>query len=110
MIVGSFRKASVLVYTMVLVVLGVFMATVVLNIAVELSLEYDTRNIELSLIGAVRSKGDLTMKYARDTNNTGSGFVDVIGCPTSITMSGTVALPATFASTILYESGSVVCR
>lgn len=110
MINGSFRKASVLVYTMVLVVLGVFMATVVLNIAVELSLEYDTRNIELSLIGAVRSKWDLTMKYARDTNNTGSGFVDLIGCPTSITMSGTIALPSTFASTILYESWSVVCR
>ena len=98
-------KATVLVYTMVLVVLGVFMATVVLNIAMQLSSEYETRNIELSLRNIIQGKADLAIKYAKDTNNTGSGFVDIIGCPTSVTMSGT-----TFSTNIRFLTGVVLCE
>ncbi len=97
-------KATVLVYTMVLVVLGVFMATVVLNIAMQLSSEYETRNIELSLRNIIQSKADLAIKYAKDTNNTGSGFIDNIGCPASVTMSGT-----TFSTNIRFLTGGVLC-
>ena len=46
----SNNRGTVLVYTMVLVVLWVFMATVVLNVATELSVEYEKRNIEISLL------------------------------------------------------------
>jgi hypothetical protein len=48
------------------------MATVVLNVATELSVEYKNRNIEISLQGTITTKSELAMKYARDTNNTGS--------------------------------------
>lgn len=98
-------KATVLIYTMVLVVLGVFMATVVLNIAMQLSSEYEIRNIELSLRNIIQAKGDLAIKYARDTNNTGSGFVDIIGCPTSVTMSG-----STFATNMRFLTGVILCE
>jgi hypothetical protein len=72
---------------MVLVVLGVFMATVVLNVATELSIEYNNRNIEISLMNIIETKGDLSMKYAKELNNTGSGFVDLISCPDNMSMS-----------------------
>jgi hypothetical protein len=68
------------------------MATVVLNIAVQLSVEYEKRNIEISLAGIIKTKGDLTIKYAKDLNQTGSGFVDILSCPTGITMSGTTII------------------
>lgn len=103
-------KATVLVYTMVLVVLGVFMATVVLNIAMQLSSEYETRNIELSLRNIIQGKADLAIKYARYLNTDGSGFVDNIGCPIGLSMSGTIQK----SENILFEyisSGSLIwCR
>lgn len=101
---------TVLVYTMVLVTLGVFMATVVLNIATELSIEYDIRNIEVSLVNMIQTKWDLSIKYAKELNKTWSGFVDAIGCPTNFTMSGTTARTTGITSTIRYTSDTVHCR
>lgn len=101
---------TVLVYTLVLVVLWVFMAAVVLNIATELSLEYDNRNIEVTLVNTIETKWDLAMKYARDLNDTGSGFIDNIWCPTSITMSGSTAATTWFSSTIRYSGSVVYCE
>jgi hypothetical protein len=106
----KYISGSVLVYTMVLVVLWVFMATVVLNVATELSVEYKNRNIEISLQGTITTKSELAMKYARDTNNTGSWFVDVISCPTSVTMDGVIQPAATFSTTLLYATGSFFCQ
>lgn len=101
-------RATVLVYTMVLVVIWVFMATVVLNIAVQLSVEYDNRNIEVTMSSIIKTKWDLAMKYARDLNMTGSGFVDILSCPTWITLSGST-LTTWITTEIWYMSGSIVC-
>ncbi len=101
---------TVLVYTMVLVVLGVFMATVVLNVATELSLEYKIRNIEISLMDTIQTKWELAMKYARELNNTWSGFIDTIGCPTNFTMSGTVFRTTGISSDIRYLSWTILCK
>lgn len=103
-------RGTVLVYTMILVVLGVFMATVVLNVATELSIEYDTRILEISLVNTIQTKWDLAIKYARELNDTGSWFVDVIGCPTDVTMSWSTAQTLSLSTTIRYLSGSVLCR
>jgi len=97
-------SGTVLVYTMVLVVIGVFMATVVLNIATELAIEYDTRNIEISLINTIQTKGDLAMKYGQELNDTGSGFVDLVGCPDNVTMSGATARTTGITTEIHYLS------
>ena len=86
------------------------MATVVLNVATELSVEYKNRTIEVSLLGTITTKSELAMKYARDTNNTGSGFIDIISCPTTVTMSGVVQTPSTFSTSLLYATGSFFCQ
>ena len=86
------------------------MATVVLNIATELSVEYKNRNIEISLFWTITTKSELAMKYARDTNNTGSGFQDSISCPWSVTMDGLIQPLATFSTTLTYATGSFFCQ
>ena len=86
------------------------MATVVLNVATELSIEYDTRNIEISLMNMIETKWDLSMKYAQELNDTGSWFIDIIWCPTNITMSGTTAQTIWFSSDIHYAGGIVYCE
>ncbi len=101
---------TVLVYTMILVVIGVFMATVVLNVATELSIEYDIRNIEISLMNTIQTKWDLAMKYARELNKTSTGFIDDIGCPTNITMSWSTARTTGINTDIHYLSWSILCK
>lgn len=81
---------TVLIYTLVLVILGVFMASVVLNVAVELWNRYKISQLESSLIGTIKTKWDLSMKYARQLNSNGSGFVDTLSCPDNISLSGSV--------------------
>lgn len=103
-------RATVLVYTMVLVVIWVFMATVVLNIAVQLSVEYDNRNIEVSMASIIKTKGDLSIKYSNDLNATWSGYVDILSCPTGITMSWTTVSPWVVDTTIRYLDNSIVCH
>jgi len=103
------KKWTVLVYTMVLVVLGVFMATVVLNVAVELSVEYDKRNIEISLMNIIEAKWDLAMKYSRELGNTGSGFIDIISCPYNISMSGSTVLDNDVDTQLRYLTGAIIC-
>ena len=85
------------------------MATTVLNVATELSLEYKTRNIEISLVDIIQTKWDLSMKYARELNNTGSGFIDDISCPQNFSMSGTLSKTTGISTTIHYLSWSIVC-
>ena len=101
---------TVLVYTMVLVVLGVFMATVVLNVAIELSSEYEIRLVEVSLINTIQTKSDLALKYARDLNETGSGYIDIIGCPDNITMSGATFRTTAISTTLRHSSSIPYCE
>ncbi len=103
------HKGMVLIYTLVLVVLGVFMATVVLNVAVELSNQYDESKIESSLLGNIKTKWNLAMKYARELNHSWSGFIDTISCPQNITLSGATQRTTGVDTALRYLSWSVVC-
>lgn len=85
------------------------MATVVLNIAVQLSVEYDNRNIEVSMTSIIKTKWDLAMKYARELNSTGSGFTDILSCPTGITMSWSTLRTTGISTQMRFLTGSIVC-
>lgn len=104
------KKWTVLVYTMVLVVIWVLMATVVLNIAVQLSVEFKNRNIEISLTNLIEAKWDLAMKHARTVNATGSGFSDILSCPQWITMSGSSIRTTGIDTQIRFLDSAVVCQ
>ena len=95
---------------MILVILWVFMATVILNVAAELSSEYEIRNIEVSLINIIQTKSDLAMKYARTTNTNGSGFIDNVGCPNGFTMSGATQITTGINTDLKNELGVWFCE
>lgn len=96
-------SGTILIYTMILVILWVLMATVILNVASELSNQFEVRNIETGLINMIQTKSDLTMKYARNLNENGNGFTDTISCPLSVTMSGATQVTNNFTTTLKNE-------
>ncbi len=105
--IRNIYSATVLVYTLVLVVIGVIMATVILNVAIQLSIEYDIRNLETSLRANTNSKSELSFKYMNEVNSNWGGFIDKLWCPTNITMSGS-SLKLTNLSSVLSYSGWIV--
>jgi len=86
------------------------MATVVLNVAVELSARYDERIIETSLLWTIDTKWDLAMKLARETNDSGGGFVDIISCPTNIVMSWSTVRTTGIATTLWFSGSVISCK
>ena len=100
---------SVLVYTLILVAVSSVMALAILALASILSANAEIQEITRKLSNNVLSKGNLSIKYTNTVNSNGSGFLDVEGCPTSVTMSGTTNRSVT-SSTLGYQSGSILCR
>lgn len=103
------KKWTVLVYTMILVVIWVFMASAVLNVSVELSSQYEINKLEDSLSLNMREKSDVSMKYARLMNHDGNGFIDNISCPQDITMSGSTMRTTWINTQIRFMSGAILC-
>lgn len=85
------------------------MATVVLNVAVELSSRYDESKLEAALVSNMKTKWDLAMKYARELNTSGSWFVDNISCPQNITLSGSTLRTTGINTNIRFLSWSILC-
>ncbi|USN59256.1 MAG: hypothetical protein H6767_04190 [Candidatus Peribacteria bacterium] len=80
-------RASVLIYTLVLVNLALIMALVVLDNAFLLSTNTEIQNVNRTLSAHILAKGKNSIKYTEYLNSNGSGFVDAISCPQSVTMS-----------------------
>jgi len=85
------------------------MATVVLNVAVELSSRYELSKLENSLISSIKTKWDLSMKYTREMNNDGGWFVDAISCPQNIIMSWSTLRTTWIDTEIRFLTWSVLC-
>lgn len=86
------------------------MATVILNIATELSNEYEIQNIETSLLNTIQTKADLSMKYAQNLNTNGGGFIDIASCPDNFSMSGTTQRTTWITSNLRNEQGIIFCE
>jgi len=103
------NKWTVLVYTLILVFLSMIMAMVIFNIAATLSANSDSQNISSRLSRGVLGKWDLAIKYSKRLNSNGSGFIDDISCPTSITMSGASNIQSWLTSVLTYEDKLFFC-
>jgi len=85
-------RATVLIYTIVLVNISLLMAIVMLNNSSILSNNREVEALETKLTSALKYKTSLNVKYHRSLNSNGSGFIDVVSCPSAghFTMSGTL--------------------
>lgn len=103
------KKGTVLVYTLVLVVLGVFMAVGVLNMVQRLSSDYDRRALDNILSDALRWKVSFITKFTNTLNSNGSGFVDMIWCPQNISFSG-VTQSGSISTQLQYNEWIIFCN
>jgi len=97
-------KATVLIYTIVLVNISLLMAIVMLNNSTILSSNREVEILETKLTSALKSKAALNIKYHKTLNSNGTGFIDIIWCPQNVTMSGTIQR-TTWISTRLTFTG-----
>lgn len=104
------QRWAVLIYTIFLVVLSVFMAAVILNVAVNLSNEYDVHIIELGISGIIESKGDASIKYSKETNSWGSGFIDNIECPQDISFTESSVLTSGVDTQYVFSGSIAWCQ
>jgi len=58
----------------------------------------------------ISTKGDLAMKYAREVNKNGSWFIDVISCPTNITLSWSSVRTTGITTQLRLESSTILCK
>jgi len=103
------KTGSVLVYTLILVVLSLLMWVVVLNISSLLESNTQLQNIVRKISANILSKWNLSIKYAQILNANGTWFVDTIGCPTLVTLSGSVS-NSTTASSLRFWSERAYCE
>ena len=68
----------------------------------------ELQEIKRKLSNNVFSEWKLFLKYTSIVNSNGGGYSDVLWCPASVTMSGTVNRTVT-TPTISYLSGSILC-
>ncbi|MCP4523437.1 MAG: hypothetical protein GY828_04395 [Candidatus Gracilibacteria bacterium] len=100
------KKAGVLIYTLVLVLLSLSMATIITsNIStLEDTLVISQNYADFNLTGGKETKS--IFQRSNYFNSNGSGITDNLSCPTNITMSGTT-LRTTGINTVLTYTGGV---
>lgn len=71
----------------------------------------DTQNYDMKLHSNLTEKAELAIGYDIFINANGSGFINTILCPASVTMSGTVAgsTTTTIATVPFFKNTTFVC-
>ncbi len=95
-------KATVLIYTIVLVNISLLMAVVMLNNSSILSSNREVEALDTKITTNLRYKADLNLKYHKTLNSNGSWFTDTISCPDSITLSWSTQITSGTNTTLSY--------
>jgi len=104
------NSATVLIYTLVLVVLSVFMASAVLNLTTQLNVDQQLSILNEEWSFDLRKDAEYMLYEDAALNNNGGWFVDVIWCPDNFTMSGTTFISTWLSSTLRYIWWEILCR
>ena len=102
------KKWTVLIFTLVLVVLWVFMAMATLNLTQRIEYDLQIRQIDNQLRDSINTKSNNIFQYARYLNSTWSGFTDNIGCPTNITLSWSIL--QSFSTSLVFRDEQIFCE
>ena len=102
------KKASILIYIIILVNVALIMALVVASNTFLLESNYNLNNTNKALLSWIISKSNLSVKYTNFLNSNGSWAVDNIGCPWAVTMSWVVNYSSSSAS--LAYSWGIFCQ
>lgn len=103
-------SATVIIYTLILVSLVLIMAVVVLNNTFVLEMNYKYQEHNKLLSDNIKTKASLAAKYSWYVNSNGSGFIDNLSCPDSLTMSGMTMKTTGITSTLVYQWWTAYCE
>lgn len=101
------RSWTILVYTLVLVVLWVFMAMWVLNLAQKLEADYKVRQLDMFFADTIKAKSNILIKHGKNLNDSWGGFIDIIGCPQGISFSWSTVAVSTGSVLVIDTSNSI---
>ncbi|MCH8519025.1 hypothetical protein LAT59_04670 [Candidatus Gracilibacteria bacterium] len=104
------QKGTILVYTLILVILGVFMALGTLNLAQKLEADYAVRQLDMFFSDTIKSKSNILLKYGKNLNNSGGGFIDNIGCPQNISFSGSTQAASGVETILRFQDDLFFCE
>ena len=104
------QKGTVLVFTLILVVLWVFMAMATLNLTQRLDYDLQLRHINNNLYDWIYNKASIIFQYARYLNSTWWGFSDEIGCPENISFSWSTFSTENVSSELFYVDNQILCQ
>jgi len=102
------KKASILVYTIILVNIVLVMSVIILSNTVLLESNISMNNINKTLLNWIITKSELSKKYTNHLNSNWNWIIDNIGCPTTVVMSWVVNYSSS-SSSISY-SGGILCK
>ena len=102
------QKGTVLIYSLVLVILSIFMAVSVSNVVLFLSNNNEIIAIDEELIEAIQKKEQYQNSY-KDLVNTGS-FDDNIWCPQDFSMSWAVNISINMSWSLRHVWWNILCR
>ena len=105
----TWKKATVLIYVLFLVTLSLILATIVLNNFAFLSNTTKFYDIENKLITNIRYDSSILVNINKELNSNGSGFIDNVSCPDSISMSWTTLSGVITNSTLTYSWSIIYC-
>ena len=97
------KKASVLVYVIILVGIVMSLAVIVSNNYSSLVLNFEDMKIKHTLSQNINSKTNIIYSKLKETNTDWSWFVDNIACPKDFTMSWTTIKDENISSTLIYS-------
>ncbi|MDD3646456.1 MAG: hypothetical protein PHH06_03535 [Candidatus Gracilibacteria bacterium] len=108
------KNASTFIYILLLINIAIMMGVIVYNNAVILSNNINIGKNSEQVFLNIYNKANINIESVRKYNGNGNGYIDVISCPTNVTMSGTYdtgSLMQTGISTeMVYVDGSIFCR
>jgi len=104
------KKASTLLYILILINIALIMAVVVFNNSITLSNYLDIWENNEKLFKNIYDKWFLSLKAVKKYNSNWSWFVDDISCPTNVTMSGSTYKETWIETKMAYESWTIFCK
>lgn len=103
------KKATVLVYALLLVSLALMLAVVVLNSSTTMSLNHELRQYKYSFATFFREDSKRIFDYALVLNGNWEGYSDIISCPTTVSMSWSTLSWTLATSLIIRNSTDYSC-
>ncbi len=104
------KKASTLLYVLILVNIALIMGVVVFNNSITISNNLNVGTNSEEVYRNIYDKGHIAIQSVKKFNSNWSGFTDIISCPTNVTMSGSTYKVTWIHTQMAYKYWTIYCK